>query len=142
MLRARYDEYVRRFNAEDPTAFDEFIAPDMRMLNGALEFRGVEGMRDHYENKIWPHFVEGLQVLRYVSDETTLAVQMWATFSAKAAAGDTLFGPVVEGDRFDFRGLILYDIDETERFSAITVAYNSFTHTAPDGTVTELGMPH
>ena len=140
MLRSAYDDYIRRFNEEDPTAFDEYIHPDMRMLNGALEFRGVDGMRDHYENKIWPHFVETLNILRYVSDESTLAVRMWTTFTAKHD-GETLFGRVVEGERFDFRGVIMYEIEDG-RFSSITVAYNSFSRTTLDGTVSELGLPH
>lgn len=141
MLRIRYDEYIRRFNQEDPTAFDEFLAPDMRMLNGALEFTGVAGMRDHYENRIWPYFVETLNVLRYVSDETVLAVQMWTRFTAKTAA-TTLFGAVEKGELFDYRGVILYDIDQTGRFSSITVAYNSFINTRLDGRKHDMGMPH
>lgn len=141
MLRARYDEYIRRFNEEDPTAFDEFLAPDMHMLNGALEFAGVAGMRNHYENRIWPCFVEKLNVLRYVSDEMVLAVQMWTRFTAKKTA-TTIFGDVEKGELFDYRGVILYDIDQTGRFSSITVAYNSFTNTKLDGRTQDMGMPH
>jgi hypothetical protein len=51
-LRERYDEYIRRFNAEDATAFDDFLAPDMRMQNGTPVYYGVRGMKDHYA-KIW-----------------------------------------------------------------------------------------
>lgn len=141
MLRARFDEYIRRFNEEDPTAFDDFIASDMKMLNGALEFTGVEGMRHHYEKLIWPHFIETLNVERYVSDDTTLAIKMWTRFTARHA-GPTLFGDVEKGELFDYRGIILYDIDSTGRFSSITVAYNSFTNTKIDGTVVDIGMPH
>jgi hypothetical protein len=140
MQRSRYDEYIARFNAEDPTAFDEFIAPDMKMLNGALEFEGVEGMRDHYENKMWPFFHERLHILRFVSDETCLAVQMWTNFTAKRDA-ETIFGPVVEGEQFDFRGLIMYDI-RAGRFTRIVVSYNSFANTRLDGRVIEMGVPH
>jgi hypothetical protein len=141
MRRAEYDEYIRRFNEEDPTAFDDYIAPDMRMLNGALEFRGIEGMRDHYERRIWPFFREELNVLRFVGDDDSLAVQMWAGFIPKQDAADTLFGPVVAGERFDFRGLILYELDGG-RFRSITVAYNSFAHTDASGARHELGIPH
>jgi hypothetical protein len=45
------------------------------------------------------------------------------------------------GETFDYRGIILYEI-ENGRFSRITVAYNSVTHTHPDGAVTEMGIPH
>ncbi len=48
MDRARFDEYIRRFNAEDETAFDEFVAPHMQMLNGGLELTGVQAMKAHY----------------------------------------------------------------------------------------------
>lgn len=140
MLRARFDDYIRRFNEEDPTAFDEFLAPDMKMLNGALEFQGVAGMRDHYENRIWPHFVEKLNVLRFVSDEHTLAVKMWTRFTARHD-GETLFGAVREGELFDYRGLILYDIVDG-RFASITVAYNSFVNTKVTGEIIDMGMPH
>ena len=30
MDKSRFDEYIRRFNQEDATAFDEFLQPDMR----------------------------------------------------------------------------------------------------------------
>jgi len=141
MRRDEYDAYIRRFNDEDPTAFDDYISPHMRMLNGGLEFQGVQGMRDHYENRIWPYFDEKVNVLRYVSDDTLLAVQMWTHFVAKHDAAETLFGPVVTGDAFDFRGLVLYELEDG-RFSSITVAYNSFVRTGVDGAARDLGMPH
>lgn len=140
MDRKTFDDYIRRFNAEDATTFDDYIAPNMRMLNGALEFHGVTGMRDHYQNKMWPFFVETLNVLRFVSNDTTLAVQMWTNFRAKVAA-DTIFGKVVPGIQFDYRGLIMYDI-VNGKFTSITVAYNSFTGTDLNGAVRQLGIPH
>jgi hypothetical protein len=135
-----FDDYIRRFNAEDATTFDDYIAPDMLMLNGALEFRGVAGMRDHYENKMWPFFHERLTVLGFVSSDSILAVRMWTNFTAKIDAA-TIFGPVVKGEMFDYRGLIMYDI-EGGRFSTITVAYNSFVNTKVSGQVIDMGMPH
>mgnify|MGYP000344267009 CR=1 FL=1 len=140
MKREIFDQYIKRFNEEDPTAFDDFIAPDMRMLNGALEFTGIEGMRDHYENKIWPHFVEKLNVLRFISNDDIIAVEMWTRFVARHKA-DTLFGPVEAGELFDYRGLIMYDVVDG-RFKSITVSYNSFVNTKVTGDVIDMGMPH
>jgi hypothetical protein len=57
MNRARFDDYIRRFNARDTTAFDEFLAPHMHTHHGTLTFDGVQGMKDHYA-KIWPTFTE------------------------------------------------------------------------------------
>jgi hypothetical protein len=141
MERARFDEYIRRFNERDPTAFDDFLTQDMEMLNGALRFTGVAGMRDHYENKIWPFFEERLNVLRFVSSDQVLAVQLWTEFIAFDKA-DTLFGPVEKGERFDYRGLIMYDVNADGRFTSITVSYNSFTNTKLSGEVIEMGVPH
>jgi hypothetical protein len=141
MELTRFKEYIQRFNDRDPTAFDDFITPDMKMLNGALTFIGVAGMRDHYENKIWPFFNETLNVLRFVSNDETAAVQLWTQFVALDNAY-TLFGPVLKGERFDYRGLIMYEIAPDGRFTSITVSYNSFANTKVTGEVHEMGMPH
>ena len=141
MDRATYDTYVTRFNAQDATAFEDYLCDDMQMLNGALEFTGIEGMKDHYTTKIWPHFVEDLNVLRFVSDDSQLAVEMRAEFTAQDDFGDTLFGPVVLGEKFVFHGVIMYAL-EGGRFKRIQVAYNSFSNIKTDGRVVEMGMPH
>lgn len=142
MQEARFRDYIRRFNAEDDTAFDDYLAPDMHMKNGTLEFTGVEGMKHHYRDLIWPHFVEVLTVPRFVSDASTAAIQMNTLFTARRDADDTIFGAVKEGETFEFDGVIMYDIDETDRFRDILVAYNSFVHTAADGSKRDLGIPH
>jgi len=141
VLRERFDEYIRRFNAEDTTAFEEFLHPEMRMQNGLLVFHGVQGMKDHYA-RIWGRFRESLTVERFVSDDVTVAVQLWAHFEALGSREESLFGPVTVGDCFDFRGLIMYRLGEGDLFTDIKVAYNSFTFTGTDGTVRELGAPH
>ena len=40
MDRATFDDYIRRFNEQDMTAFEDYLAPDMHMLNGSLEYTG------------------------------------------------------------------------------------------------------
>ena len=37
MKKADFDTYIARFNEEDPGAFETYMAPDVRMLNGTLE---------------------------------------------------------------------------------------------------------
>ena len=140
MKRETYDDYIRRFNAQDMTAFEDYIAPNMRMVNGTLEFHGVQGMKDHYQ-LLWRTFSEELTVERFVSDEQTVAVQMWAHFTALHDDPESLFGPVREGETFDFRGVIIYQL-EAGKFTDIRVAYNSFTYTNLAGEVTDLGIPH
>jgi hypothetical protein len=140
MKREIYNDYIKRFNAQDITAFEDYLAPDMHMLNGTLEFYGVQGMKDHYK-KIWKTFSEDLTVERFVSDEDTLAVQLWAHFTALYDDDVSLFGSVKKGEVFDFRGVIMYQI-ENGKFSDIRVAYNSFTRTNLAGEIISLGIPH
>jgi hypothetical protein len=140
MDRATFDDYIRRFNERDASAFDDYIAPDMQMLNGGLRLTGAEGMKQHYA-KIWSSFSEELHVERFVSDEETLAIRMWTHFTALRDDPDSTFGPVEKDETFDFRGLILYHLEDG-LFTQIQVAYNSFTNTKVDGETVELGIPH
>ncbi|MFV0645294.1 MAG: hypothetical protein ACK5NN_12480, partial [Sphingomonadaceae bacterium] len=110
------------------------------VINGNMEIPGVEAMKAHYVDHIWPHFIEKLTPQLFVSDEQALAVQMWTNFRALHTA-ETLFGPVVKDDQFDYRGVIMYAI-RGGRFEQIIVSYNSFSKTAADGTVTQLGIVH
>ena len=143
MDRARFDDYIRRFNAEDDTAFDDYLAPDLHMKNGTLEFTGVlDGMKHHYRDLIWPHFTERLTVPRFVGGDGIVAIQMNTLFTARRDAEDTIFGPVRDGETFEFDGVIMYDLDESDRFADILVAYNSFVHTDRDGNRRDLGIPH
>jgi len=140
MDRATFDDYIARFNAQDYTTFDDHLAQDFHCLNGQLEIVGIDGFKAHYAT-IWRTFREELEVSRWVGDDETIAIRMRTHFTALHDDLQSLFGPVREGHSFDFYGVIMYELVE-ERFSRIQVAYNSFTSTAPDGAITELGIPH
>lgn len=142
MEESRFREYIARFNAEDDTAFDDYLAPDMHVKNGTLEYTGVDGMKHHYMVNIWPHFVEKLTVPRFVSDKRTAAIQMNTLFTARRDTAETIFGPVKAGETFEFDGVIMYQLDDTDRFSDILVAYNSFVYTNAAGERRDLGIPH
>ncbi len=142
MQEARFREYIDRFNNEDDTAFDDYLAPDMHMKNGTLEYTGVQGMKDHYNLRIWGRFREILTVPRFVTDGPTIAIRMNTHFTALADHPDSLFGPVRRGETFEFNGLIMYELDETDRFKDIQVAYNSFVYTDIHGEQRDLGIPH
>ena len=140
MKREVFDDYINRFNARDATAFEDYIDPNARVINGMLEISGMQGMKDHYA-KIWRSFSEELNVERFVSDEHTLAVQMWTHFEAQKDDDDSPFGKVKAGECFDYRGVIMYQI-EKGKFTDIKVAYLSFSRTDLEGKTTELGIPH
>ncbi len=141
MERADFDSYIARFNKEDPGAFEDYMAPDVRMLNGTLKLNGVAAVKEHYA-KIWGAMRESLNVERFVSDEQTVAIQMHTHFEALANDLASPFGEVTQGETFDFHGLIMYRLRTDGKFADIKVAYNSFLYTSLDGTVTDLGIPH
>lgn len=142
MDEPRFRDYIRRFNEEDDTAFDDYLAPDMHMKNGTLEYTGVQGMKDHYNLRIWGKFAEVLTVTRFVTDGPTIAIRMNTLFTALDDHPDSLFGAVKAGETFEYNGLIMYELDETDRFKDIQVAYNSFVYTDVNGVEKDLGIPH
>jgi hypothetical protein len=141
MERAQFDDYIRRFNQEDPGAFEDYMAPDVRMLNGTLVIDGVAAVKAHY-GKIWGAMRESLYVERFVSDADTVAIQMHTHFDVLADDDASPFGQIVAGETFDFHGLIMYRLRADGKFADIKVAYNSFIYTSVDGTATDLGIPH
>jgi len=139
--RADFDTYIRRFNEEDPGAFEDYMAPDVRMLNGTLELNGVAAVQEHYA-RIWGAMRESLNVERFASDADTVAIQMHTHFEVLADDTASPFGEIKKGETFDFHGLIMYRLRADGRFADIKVAYNSFLYTSRDGTVTDFGIPH
>lgn len=141
MEKARFDEYIRRFNQEDPGAFEDYMAPDVRMLNGTLLLSGVGEVKEHYA-RIWGAMRESLDVERFVSDAETVAIQMHTHFEVLADDAASPFGLIRAGETFDFHGLIMYRLRADEKFHDVKVAYNSFIYTDLDGAATDLGIPH
>lgn len=140
MERSRFDDYIRRFNAKDAAAFDDYLAPDMQLRNGRLEYGGVDGMKRHYAG-IWACMDETLRVLDYVTDGHRAAVVMHTHFAVRRTCEESPFGPVREGETFDYEGVIFYEITG-ERFSRIIVSYLDFVKTDVDGQRTSLGIVH
>jgi hypothetical protein len=139
--REIFDTYIRRFNQEDPGAFDEYMSPEVRMLNGTLELNGVAAVKEHYA-RIWGAMRESLDVERFVSDAATVAIQMHTHFDVLTDDPASPFGQIRAGETFDFHGLIMYRLGHDGKFADIKVAYNSFIYTGLDGARTDLGIPH
>jgi len=147
--KAAFDTYISRFNAEDPGAFEDYMAPDVRMLNGTLVLNGVAEVKGHYA-RIWGAMRESLYVERFVSDADTVAIQMHTHFEVLTDDPASPFGEISVGETFDFHGLIMYRLrphgkdagEHAGKFADIKVAYNSFIYTNLDGEATDLGIPH
>jgi hypothetical protein len=135
---ATFEDYVRRFNAQDPTAFDRYIAPEIRVLNGTLLVDGREAMRGLYM-QIWSTFTETIIFDRFICSNEDIAVRMKAHFATIKDNTASPLGPVRAGETFDFSGVVLYRV-ENEKFSEITIAYNSFVHTDLDKNAVNRGV--
>ncbi|KAB0622588.1 nuclear transport factor 2 family protein [Castellaniella defragrans] len=140
MNHERFADYIRRFNAQDPSAFEDYLTPDVAVQNGTLKYTGIEAMKAHYA-RIWSGMKETLDPRRVVCDGDTLAVELHARFEALKDDPDSLFGPVVRGEAFDYTGVIMYRIRDG-RFADIRVAYLDFVHTDVQGRRRSLGIPH
>lgn len=140
MDRSTFDDYVQRFNAEDVSAFEMYLAPNVTVQNGRMRFQGVQSMIDHY-SKIWGKLKETLRIERFVSDGVTLAVELRTNFEALVADPESLFGSVQAGQTFDFHGIVMYRIVEG-KLADIKVSYLDFVRTDLDGVKTSLGIVH
>jgi hypothetical protein len=140
MKKEVFDDYINRFNKRDATAFEDYIDPNAKIINGTLEIKGMQGMKDHYA-RIWKGFSEELHVERFVSDEHTVAIQMWTHFTAQKDDKESLFGDVKKGETFDYHGLIMYQM-VNNKFTDLKIAYLSFIYTDINGKSKDLGIPH
>jgi hypothetical protein len=140
MDRATFDDYIARFNRRDPTTFTDYIDPNARVLNGLLEINGADGMKAHYA-WIWKSFNEELSVLRFVSDDDSLAIEMKTHFTVNKDDDESPFGVVKVGECFDYHGVIMYQM-VNNKFTDTKVSYLSFSRTGLDGKTIQMGIPH
>ncbi|MGK9063740.1 nuclear transport factor 2 family protein [Stutzerimonas chloritidismutans] len=138
--RESFQHYLDLFNRKDPAAFDTYYAPDVRMTNGGLVFNGIPEVRDHYR-QIWGAMDEEVKVEQFLFDGKTLAVQLHTVFSVPRDAQQTPFGPIRQGERFDFHGAVFYTLNEAGKFTDIRIGYYSFSRTT-SGVTHAMGMPH
>ena len=111
------------------------------MQNGTHAFNGVEGMKHHYRDLIWPDFTEYLEPTHFMSEGNQIAIKMYTLFTALDDNDASLFGSVKKGETFEFNGLIMYQLEDN-LFKDIVVAYNSFVYTDSNGNKRDLGIPH
>lgn len=140
MDRTRFDDYVRRFNAQDATAFEDYLGEDVHVQNGRPHYDGVQGMKDHYA-RIWRSMRETLEVLAFVSDGATMAVELHTHFEVLRDDADSPFGAVRVGTQFDYHGVVMYRV-AGGKIRAIKVSYLDFTRTDPGGQPVSLGIVH
>jgi hypothetical protein len=77
MSRATFDDFVTRFNNNDPS-FVEFYRPDVVLELGSSSIKSMQGIADFYA-EVKQYIRELLQVNWFVSDTNGVAVKMTTT---------------------------------------------------------------
>jgi hypothetical protein len=78
MSRERYMDYVRKFNANDPS-FIEFYHGDVILELRDQELHGARAIRDFYA-EVKAHIHETVQVSHYIADATGIAAELPSEF--------------------------------------------------------------
>lgn len=138
--RQSFEHYLALFNQKDPSAFETYYAPNVRMSNGGLVFNGISEVEAHY-SKIWGAMEEQVIVEEFLFDGKTLAVQLHTIFNVPRDMANTPFGPIRKGERFDYHGPVFYKLNDEGKFTDIKVGYYNFSRTT-DGVTHTMGMPH
>jgi hypothetical protein len=140
MKKEVFMDYINRFNNRDATAFEDYLDPNCVIVNGTLVLQGMQGMKDHYHH-MWQSIKEELNVERFISDDNTIAIQMWTHFIVEKDDDNSVFGKVKKGELFDYHGIIMYEL-VNNKYTSIKVSYLSFSYTDVNGNKKELGIPH
>jgi hypothetical protein len=78
MSRERYMDYVRKFNANDPS-FIEFYHDDVILELRDQELHGAKAIRDFYA-EVKAHIHETVEVSHYIADATGIAAELPSEF--------------------------------------------------------------
>lgn len=109
--RAAYDDYLARFNANDPT-FIDYYHPDVVLELGTSQVRGAEGIRDFYAN-VKKYIKETVEVTTFITDGRQLAVEIPTTFEVIADWDDSFWGvPLKKGQVMRIVSWGMYDIED------------------------------
>ena len=111
MSRADYDEYLRLFNANDPS-FIKYYHPDVILELSGSQIRGDAGIRDFYAN-VKKYIKEKVEVTTFIRDGNQLAVEIPTTFEVIADWDDSFWGvPLKKGQVMRIVSWGIYDIED------------------------------
>jgi hypothetical protein len=107
MPLARFQEYIGKFNANDPS-FTEFYHDDVVLELGAREIRGPQGIRDFYKD-VKAHIHEKVDVTHFVSDATGIAAELPTEFRVYKDWDNGFFGrPLKAGEVMRVISFVMY----------------------------------
>lgn len=126
MSRADYDEYLRLFNANDPS-FIKYYHPDVVLELSGSEIRGDTGIRDFYAN-VKKYIKEHVEVTTFIRDGNLLAVEIPTRFEVIADWEDSFWGrPLKKGQVLRIVSWGIYEIEDG-KFKRIRTARYKIIH--------------
>lgn len=111
MTREDYDRYVSLFNAND-WRFLDYYHPDVVLELGSDIIEGPEGIRELY-TPVKQHIRETVEVTRFISDESGIAVVIPTTFECIADWEDSFWGiPLKAGEVLRIVSWGMYEVED------------------------------
>lgn len=111
MSREAYNDYLAKFNANDP-AFIEYYHPDVTLELSGSEIRGAQGIKDFYAD-VKKYIKETVEVTTYIYDGKQLAVEIPTTFEVIADWDNSFWGvDLKKGQVLRVVSWGIYDIED------------------------------
>ncbi len=111
ITRQAYDDYLDRFNNNDPS-FIEFYHPDVVLELAGSQIRTAQGIKDFYAD-VKQYIKETVEVTEFIMDGNKLAVEIPTTFEVIADREDSFWGvPLKKGQVMRTISWGIYDIED------------------------------
>lgn len=126
LTRDDYQRYLDLFNANDPR-FIEYYHPDVEFELGSTRMQGDTAIRDFYA-EVKRYIKEEVTCTEYVSNETTVAVEIPTTFECIVDWEDSFWGvPLKKGQQMRIITFGFYKVQD-RKFRAIKTARYKMIH--------------
>jgi len=111
ITRQAYDDYLDRFNNNDPS-FIEFYHPDVVLELAGSQIRTAQGIKDFYAD-VKQYIKETVEVTEFIMDGNKLAVEIPTTFEVIADREDSFWGVTLKkGQVMRTISWGIYDIED------------------------------
>jgi len=116
ITRQAYDDYLDRFNNNDPS-FIEFYHPDVVLELAGSQIRTAQGIKDFYAD-VKQYIKETVEVTEFIMDGNKLAVEIPTTFEVIADREDSFWGVLLKKGKSCEPSVGVFMISKMENSSA------------------------
>ena len=132
MTREEFEVYISHFNNKRYDELVKYFTDDIKvkyfvnMVVGVPRGKVLEGPDAFVANYKHLHETveEKLELGKYLTDGEHIYCDLWTEFHFKEDTPDFSAGPMKKGDVFVCTNMILYYLDENEKFKEIHIAHH------------------